>query len=365
MFSDTDSLPETVTRLSRELADSEAPSMGVHTLSEFIYCPRAGAVSDGSRQEDTGTELPRAPALGGLPWHDKDQIEQAIEQLLHEIKIPVALNIGLYLFAFWIASAWTPVALLAFIPPGYTWGQWLVHLLSRYLKLKGRLKMASRAAAEEPNWEVPQAQPIHWWSLIRAGFVSIEKQEPLRDDSLGLAGKPWRVLRKGNAVYPVLKIRVDDEKHDRRREGRLRRQQLARIAAYAYLLHRCERADSSWAIVLFNNSDEGIAIPITSEAWQVFYSGLIRSRQQLQALRDAPRSIPEKNGEACLGCPLGEPRPIGREKTFRNGTVISTFGTDVKVDPGKKKFAMHSTCGDYFEWIPPHREAIRRGMDRD
>lgn len=363
MFSATDSLPETVARLSRELADSEAPPLGVHTLSEFIYCPRAGAISAESGQDDTGSELP--PALGGLPWHDQDKIEKAIEQLLHEIKVPVALNIGLYLLAFWIASAWTPVALVALIPVCYSWGRWLVHLLSNYQKLKSRLRIAAQAATQEPNWELHQPQPIQWWSLIRAGFVSIEKQEPLRDDAIGLAGKPWRVLHKGNAEYPVLKIKVNDEKHDRRREGRLRKQQMARIAAYAYLLHRCERADSSWAIVLFGNSDEGVAVPVSSEAWQAFYGGLIQSRQQLQALRDDPLSTPPKNIDACVGCHLGEPRLLGQEKTLRNGVPITPFGTETKSGPGNKKgIALHSTCGDYYRWIPPHQEALSEGLGR-
>ncbi len=364
MFSATDSHSETVIRLTRELTDNEALPMGVHTLSEFIYCPRAGAISAESGQEDTGSEMARAPALGGLPWHDQDKIEKAIEQLLHEIKIPVALNVGLYLFAYWLASAWTPVALLALVPTCYAWGQWLLRLLRKFLKLKKRLRIAKQAAIEEPDWELPQAQPIHWWSLIRSGFVSVEKREPLRADAIGLAGKPWRVLHKGNAEYPVIRIRVDDEKHDRRREGRLRKQQMARIAAYAYLLHHCERADSSWAIVLFNHSDEGVAIPITSEAWQAFYGGLIQARGQLQSLRENPLSTPPKNADACIACPLGRPRPIGREKTYRNGKVIASFGTECRSEFGKKKFVVHSTCGDYYQWIPPHENAIKRGLGR-
>lgn len=357
MFTTTDSLPETVARFSVELEDEAAPRMGVHTMSEFVYCPRAGIVSADKMEDDSGSELPRAPALGGLPMHDLDKIRAAIEVILEQLKFPIGWNVGLWLVTLLVCLVWTPRLFVLFMPAIFFSGRWLLRTLHDYRALKKRLQVAAMAAKQEPDWALPQPQPINWWSLIRAGFVSVEKQEPLFDAQTGLAGKPWRVLHRGGAEYPVLRIQVEEEQHDRRREGRLHRQQLARIAAYAYLLNRCERADSSWAIVLFGSSDEGVAVPITDEAWMAFYSGLLRAREQLTTYRDHPRHRPDPNLAACIRCPLGKPVHLTQDTVLRKGVQVSPFGTQTE-----KGVVHHSTCGDHFRWIPPHEKARELGF---
>jgi len=357
MFTSTNSLPDTVAKFSLELEDENAPRMGVHTLSEFVYCPRAGIISADSTQEDTGSELLRAPALGGLPTHDLDRIEAAMAVILEQLKFPIGWNLGLWLVTLFVSLASTPLLLAIFVPALFFSGRWLIRMLADYHLLQKRLRIAERAAKHEPDWELPHPQPINWWSLIRAGFVSVEKQAPLADPQLKLAGKPWRVLHRGNTEYPVLRIKVDDDQHDPRREGRLRKQQLARIAAYAYLLNRCERADSSWAILLFGSSYEGIAVPINDQAWMAFHNGLLKAREQLIFHGENPHIRPERNRPACTNCPLGRPKRLVQKTVLKQGVEIAPYGTK-----SANGIVYHSKCGDYFGRVPPHIIADELGL---
>lgn len=360
MFVPTDSLLDTVSRLSRELNDDMAPQMGVHTLSEFVYCRRAGVISEDSRSDDPGSELPRSPALGGLPTHDLDRIEEAMEQIAGQLKYPVGFAVVLLLSAVVVYWNFTLLPAVAFVPVLVITGRWLFRLLKDYWSLRKSLRLAERSAIKEPDWDLRQPQPIFWWSLIRAGFVSEERLQPLVDPDLRLKGKPWRVLHRGRTVYPVLRIRVEDERHDRSREGRLRKQQLARIAAYAYLFSRCERADSSWAIVLFGRSNEGVAVPIDEKAWMAFYNGLLLARDQLTTYHKDSRFRPDANIPACLRCPLGRPKLLTQKTVLRRGVEIAPFGTEVP----QKGDVYHCQCGDHFHQIPPHEKALKLGLIR-
>ena len=289
--------------------------------------------------------------------HDLDKIHIAIHAITEKIKYPIAWNLGLWLLTAFLCIVSTPLLAIVLAPAIFFSGNWLLSLLRSYLFLKRRLLVAERAAIKEPDWNLHQPQPVNWWSLIRAGFASVEKQEPLFDPHLRLAGKPWRVLHRGSIEYPVLRIEVDHEQHDRRRDGRLRRQQFARIAAYAYLLNRCERAESSWAIVLFGKSDEGIAVPISDQAWMSFQNGLLLAREELVNHLANPHSRAEPNLAACKNCPLGKPKKLGEDPILKNGVEITPFGTETT-----KGEVYHSTCGDHFRWIPPHEKAGKLGL---
>jgi len=60
------------------------------------------------------------------------------------------------------------------------------------------------------KFDVPIEQSINWWGLIKAGFESIEMRGPLRDPTLKLVGKPWRVLQFGSRRIPVIRKKNDD-----------------------------------------------------------------------------------------------------------------------------------------------------------
>jgi len=72
------------------------------------------------------------------------------------------------------------------------------------------LQRGANAPAIGIKFDVPIEQSINWWGLIKAGFESIEMRGPLRDPTLKLVGKPWRVLQFGSRRIPVIRKKNDD-----------------------------------------------------------------------------------------------------------------------------------------------------------
>jgi hypothetical protein len=348
---------EAVRRITADLADEDAPGLGVHAMSEFIYCPRAGIIAVDQRGEDSGCESETAPALGGLPMHDLPKLRHALEDSRELIRTCLAWNAALYLLTF-ISYLYFEWACLLAAPGLYFMGRWLWSLLKIRAILRHRLRQAESAAIQEPLWDLRQPQPIHWWSLIRSGFDSVEKQAVITDRNARIAGKPWRVLQKGSRHLPVLRIQVDAAADDPRRHGRLSPQQRARIAAYAYLIHRVERAQSDWVIVLFGKTDEGLAIPLDESMFSIFAEGLLAARKHLveYQVNSQYAPPPPNNAAPCLRCPHAKPRHHKQHSVFRGVSVASliTEGTD-----GKR---YHCLCGDRFRSVPPHEDAKRLGL---
>ena len=64
--------PEIRKSLERLSRDGDTLELGVHVMSEFIYCPRAGIIALESDRDDMGIEEGAAPALGGIPRYEID-----------------------------------------------------------------------------------------------------------------------------------------------------------------------------------------------------------------------------------------------------------------------------------------------------
>lgn len=356
-MSDT-GLADAVQRLAYVLKDETAPRLGVHTMSEFMFCQLAGVISVDQRDEESGSEMGKAPALGGLPTHDLPVIRNQLEKLSEEMKLPVALNLGIIMLIVGMVFSGELIGLVLLVPL-YVTLRWNWQLLECYATLKKRLWIAEHAEKKEPNWDLRQVQEINWWGLIRSGFESVEKAAPLFDPSINLAGKPWRVLHRGSCQYPVLQIRLQEGLHDERRQGNLRSQQFARIAAYAYLLNQLERAESDWAIVLFGKSDEGIAIPLSQEIWKCFETGLPLARARHGKYEEGTEFLPKpRQGTApCAHCPHGQPKSP-KEKSIFKGVPVVPYLT---ATPDGNRL-LHSTCGDRFHWVPPHETSVKMGL---
>lgn len=351
----TQSVSELVPRLVDELTDETAPMMGVHTMSEFMYCPRAGIITVDQSCEDTGSEFIPAPALGGIPMHDLDRLQRLFTQARKVAKLRSALMIvtmfGIEAAARFFGGIGYTGLLLVWLQFGSLNAAW-----QQLLALKRRLQVAERAAIAEPDWENRVPQPIRWWSLIRAGWESVERQSPIADRDLRLAGKPWRIMQRGNCHLPVVRIAANDSNVEARRNGILSPQQRARLAAYCYLISRVEGAQSDWAIVLFANSDDGIAIPIDETIINVFAEGLMAARRQLSAYQSNTSSTPNvpRDAAPCRRCPLGKPHVVANHN---GGSPFAPYVTQ-----GKNLKRYHSDCGDRFCWVPPHEEARTLGL---
>lgn len=353
------SFDNSIQRYVDELTDRHAPPLGVHVMSEFMYCPRAGIIAIDQQQEDNGCEAGVAPSLGGLPTHELHLIEKALQEYRQQLAYSVALNAAVLLFAlFAFLSSWGVVALLM-LAGMYLPARSLYGLLRDYDILRQRLREAQTAAIREPDWSLRIPQPVQWWSLIRAGFDSVEKQAALADQDLRIAGKPWRVLQRGERHIPVIAIRVDVAKDDRRRDGQFSPQLRARLAAYAFLVSRIERAQADWAIVIFGNGTDGIAVPIEESMLSLFAEGLLAARKQVLEYRADPNltPAPARGMSPCIRCPHGKPRSPRQKSVFRGVEVTQLITQSAD---GKR---FHCICGDRFRWVPPHEEAKRLGLE--
>lgn len=348
---------EAIQKHANELADNNSPRVGVHVMSEFMYCPRAGIVTFDQQKEDTGCEAEVAPALGGLPMHDLNRIQKMLQALREQLAFSCILNVVSATVVLLAYLAWgLPVLLL--LVGNYYAAIWLRGLLRDYDILRRRLKEAETAAIQEPDWSLRVPQEIYWWSLVRAGFDVIQKQAAILDRDLHLAGKPWRVLQRGGKHIPVIKIPVPADLDDPRRHGQMSRQARARLAAYAYLVNRVERGQSDWVIVVFGQSYQGVAVPIDESMMSLFATGLQSARQMLAQYLADPTFIPDpaRGASPCIRCPHGQPDRPETPTVFR-GVQVTSYITQSA--DGKR---YHCICGDRFRWVPPHEDAKRLGL---
>ena len=354
-----------IAKTTEQLAgDEDALQIGVHVMSEYIYCHRAGIIAVESQQEDSGTEFVPAPALGGVPTHEVDKLEAALEKFTKSLQQVGMLFLGVLVVIAAVAPFEPSLAMIllvgAVIGGAVTGRFWWWHEVKRYLFCKKRLREARRAAKREPNWQLNAQQAVHWWELIQSGFDSRELNQPLYNPDVNLKGRPWRILRRGDKHLPVIRIRVADFDPGNLTQVRLREQQRARMAAYSYLIETCERGQADWVIVLFNRSDDGLAVPLGQHDWRAFRDGLVEARAEFRKLRENMRYRPAapEGRRPCVKCPLGQPRRVGKKPTVLAGSELPAYATSDRDDRAK----YHCTCGDRFQDVPPHEDAEKLGL---
>lgn len=324
------------------------PIIGVHLLTEFTFCSRAGLCT----RETTTDEEPEPPAnLNFLPDLDEQEIRQAIHQ--RGIR-----GLG-FAFASLISAA-LALALRQYAVSGWPWLAFLMaatclvgclHACLDAAILARRLWTARRAKPGEPNLSGPEEQPVEWWSLRKAGYEPIKLQGNLIDETIGVSGKPWRVLRRGNHRIPV--FRRDDD-------GPVRFQHRVRIAAYCHLLRISEGAEAPFGILLNRETRSGIAILISPEsALKILLPELERARRVIVDSEKGKKPLRPKPG-LCRGCPHGKPVAVSAdgEQTFNSRGVPLPILARRAYD-GRQ---FHCHCGDRFEDIPPHEKAVSLGL---
>ncbi|QDV26073.1 hypothetical protein [Aureliella helgolandensis] len=344
--------------LQQEMADSTAAMLGIHTLGEAVFCQRAAVLTLEKQEEDVGLEESALPVLGGLPTHDIDRIQAKLESLWRELRFwPLIVAscilpalIGLALMGNYYIAVLVSVSLVVF-------SRWPYELWCEIKYLQERLMIAQVAIKSEPDWTQVRTQAVDWWSLIRAGFNSVEKTRVLIDAELKIQGKPWRVLQRGQYQYPVILVKCDSEERlNQLRDGKLHPQQVARLVAYSCLLTLQERTKSEWAIVLFAGTDTGIAVPIVEKYFDYFKSGLATGRRLISNKDHGHRDIAEKPTKfnPCAGCRFGAPEVYRLQQGLAQTTPYLTRGTDGKL--------YHSQCGDRFGDVPLHRASEELGL---
>jgi hypothetical protein len=347
-------------------AEQDDPWIGVHVLTEFIFCPRAGVLEFEKRAEDEGEEKQEErerdrPRLDfdRANYYELHSLEKDMKRLTAEIKrvLPVchALAAILSLTAVVAAAFIGPIVLLLIPLSACSYffgvGRW-----RRIAQLARQRRQALAATPAEPDPAVRTNQPVDWWRLIQAGFESVIYKDPLRYETMRLVGRPWRVLRRGSLRIPVFRKRQSEGVAGRE----LRRQHFARMAAYCLLLEKVEGGNSPYGIVLFGESYEGVAIPVDKTTLsRPLCEGLELARRIVRQVQE--NHDPDAPGSAapCRGCHHGKPfvhRP-GESEHRRDGRqlpVLTTTGADER--------RYHSACGDRFYWVPPHSKAFAKGL---
>ena len=319
--------------------------LGVHVVSEQIFCPRAMLSTQAESVEDVGQER-SILRLDYTPSYEIAELEQKLAAqatLLWQLTAAVATFAVLGFLLTLVHWSFFWAGLFAAAIPAWLF---LQEMRTTWRLLQDQSAVA-RAKPIEPSELVPQDESVNWWSLRAAGFVSHPVDEMLVDEELGIRGRPWRILRRGPLAIPVYVRNGSDE---------LRPQQRARIAAYCHLIRVNEHAESPLGIVLDRGTFAGLAVKPSAEDFQ----------RIKRALRQIPRiltdwltigSIPsppmESNYAPCWRCPHGKPRLYEPEVTETTcyGRKVAMFRTKTDQQQGK---IFHSRCGDHFGWIPPH-----------
>ncbi len=322
-----------------------AHTLGVHAVSEFVFCPRAGLLARESTPVDTGEdEPPLGPRLDGFHDYHEQRFTEEIHAAWGNVRLwMTGLAPALLLvFVVWrTVSPWG--GLVASLPALYLISRLWDTGLAIVTLLRERAVL--RAAPATPVDLAPRKiTEANWWTLRKAGFDCVLLRDAHRDEVL--VGKPWRLLIK-DAQWQIPVIR----KH--RGERTWGPQHLVRAAAYCRLVERCEGGRAPFALLMFADSYEGVVIPNLPEH-QRQLDRAVQDFDRALELSDRGQAIPPAPvDDRCLGCPWGQPRPFD-ERAVLNGRAV----TPLKIE-GIARGEWHCPCGDKFRWTPPHEDTLR------
>ena len=320
--------------------------VGVHVVSEFIFCERAGLNAYLNSVEDRGWDT----AILRLDYQPSYELQE-LERLLDEAARTCWHFAGAAALSFVLGLALGKFVHWSFYAAGVLGcivvARFFLQELPTVRRLLADHRAARRGVADEPNPQLPHDEPIGWWSLRAAGFTSTPCTQLLIDKQMGIQGRPWRILRRGDLAIPAYVRQSDQQITD---------QQRARIAAYCHLIRENQGADAPYGIILDQGTFAGTAIKPNQNDLALIRRAL---RQIPGAFREYLRHgrmppLPE-NESQCSGCHHGQPRLYNPRKSETVSLGVEVRAYRRKSPVTKKHY--HSSCGDRFGWIPPHERA--------
>jgi hypothetical protein len=121
-------------------------------------------------------------------------------------------------------------------------------------------------------------------------------------------------------------------------------------------------------VILFAGSYDCVIIPNTA-GLQMRSELAFLEVQEFLEIQDRGTHIPAPpTDRRCAGCPYGQPRRFrrGESETVLNGKTLPAYTTNsVRESDGRLRGIFHCLCGDRFQWVPPHRDAIALGIAKD
>ena len=319
--------------------------LGVHCLTEFVFCPRAGLCT--YEQDKEFAEEEEHANVYYLPIYDRVELERTLKAIFEQFwRIVLGGVIATVLCAVvaWMAGQMI-LGILAVVVALVT----IIALAERgywAFRVTQYLAIWKRAEPRLPDPETTKTQEIHWCELLAAGFTLREPQAPLTHEQWKLGGKPWKVLEYGDLRIPVFLHRAEWKG--------LFPQHFVRMAAYCHLLQTCEGFRSPYGVIVRKDTFAAVTIPNSARSQEGFWKALIDARRTVRDAEETNQfpSPPGAEATTCRDCPYGKPGAYRRGKDFlRHGKPIP-----VKIVPGPGRRKCHSHCGDRFHWIPPHKD---------
>ncbi len=330
---------------------SGPPDVGVHVLSEHVFCPRSAALTRETDDDQGEDEPPLGPKLPSFTDFSEHRFVEELQRLWTKFRLwmtliapAIALPLLMWRFVSPLAGLATSLPLFYFV--AQLWDT--VHMIFRVSREHGIMQAAEVTPV---NLDSDLIREIHWWSLRKLGFDCEKPVDTYRNAKEGLRGRPWRVLSKGDLRIPVIR--------QHRGDRTWRPKHVLRIAAYCRLIESCENAKAPFGVLLFGGSYECVIIPNSAATQSQLDRALhdVREFLRIQLSGKFVSAAPTDN--RCRGCHWGEPRKYVRHEseTVVNGNTLVPLQTR-----GKDKQTYHSTCGDRFQWVPPHDLATGLGI---
>lgn len=325
-------------------ARNDDAKLGVHCLSEFVFCPRAGLCL--YEQDEEFVEREERGTGGYLPIYDQVELQRNLKAVLGQFwTVLVAGNTAAFVCA---VIAWYTGRASIWIAAGVVFSATILVLIDRGYRVfvvTQYLKIWKDARPRLPDPDSPRTQDVHWCELMAAGFAAVEPMEPYVWDAWKLGGKPWRVLQHGDLRIPVFL-------HRTKWKG-LFPQHFVRMTAYCRLLEVREGFRSPYGVILQSGSYAAVAIPNNSRSREALREALTKARSAIRDSEQANEFPPVPgNGAVCSECHLGRPRPFWKGQQFlRHQSPLPAIVTSRR----------HSHCGDRFRWVPPHKNSQASG----
>ena len=319
-------------------------SVGVHTLSEFAYCPRAGVLSSESQHEDDGEEdVALGPKLDGFFDYDERIFVERLSAEWSRSRLWLTLLAPSLLLIYVVWRLASPFAAVVAALPSLYFAARLWEVLNAIMSLVRERAVFNAAPAGAVDMNPNQICEINWWTLRKAGFDCVRSRDAYVDEDL--KGRPWRLLVKDTQWrIPVIR------KH--RGEKTCGPQHVVRAAAYCRLVETCEGGRAPFAILLFADSYDAIIIPNTSNAQEMLDRSLREMDEVLTAFEKTRLQPAAPTDQRCRGCHWGQPTSF-RKETVLNGVPVPPLRIE-----GTGSADYHSCCGDRFQWVAPHERTI-------
>lgn len=243
----------------------EKPKLiGVHTLSRFVFCPRAGIITHEQKKDDSGFDTGFLD-LSYTPDYDLVLAKQEIAKILRRLESFSLGLLGGTLATLFCGMALKPflglLCLLVLIPTAAILLPRLYKDWLRYRHLNERLAQSAEAKRAQPDLGNSKSELIPWYSLLKS--FDVERcHDPLIDEELGIIGRPWKLLHRGEVSLPVFFCRrpssASNSENDPIRW--LKNQHFVRMKAYCHLIEKNTDKHSPCGIIVFAGTMNAVAL---------------------------------------------------------------------------------------------------------